>query len=94
MAVTIKMPSARRAQIDRMHELGFGRIERLMALNGEPTSTPDTKFIEEHRFGAEPQAPRPSRRPNPSPRAQRHELLEVLERLGSGVVEVIEVQNG
>jgi len=84
----------RRALVERMQALNFGRIESLAIEDGEPIFGPNTRVTREHKIGGE-NGPRPeSAAADFALKSQVIELLVVLDQIRDGTIEVIEVRHG
>jgi len=77
-----------------MQEIGFGRIEDLLLVGGEPVHDPPPLILEDHRLD------RPDRKP---PRPSHDDfilkehivrLFEAFDRVGDGVIRWIDVREG
>jgi len=77
-----------------MSKLGYGRIEELHVLRGEPDFDPPPRVYRDIRLGGES-------RPRYEPKSSSHELKSVvrdlfleLDQIDDGLVEWIEVRDG
>jgi hypothetical protein len=83
-----------RRLLEMMQQLNFGRIENLVVRAGEPTFEPPPKIVQEIKIGGE-NGPRPElARDNFALKNQIGELFEHLDRIGHGIVALIEVKHG
>lgn len=88
------LPSGRRNLVQIMQRLFFGRIERLHFRDGQPIFDPAPRLVREHKFGAENQ-PRPDWTTGDFLiKAKVLELFTEIDRLGTGIITLIEVKNG
>ena len=80
--------------VDLMQRLNFGRIEDLHVLDGEPLFDPPPRIVRSVKLGRE-NGPRPEAgNPDFALKAEVIELLTLLEKMGDGVIERIDVQHG
>ncbi|GIW90485.1 MAG: hypothetical protein KatS3mg109_0917 [Pirellulaceae bacterium] len=80
--------------LELMQTINFGRIECLAIHNGEPVLEPPPRVIREIKFGGE-NGPRPELEAHDFLlKTQVVELFEHFDRLGTGMVDVIEVKHG
>jgi len=94
VATKASLSSARRRLLNLMQDLNFGRIERLVVLNGEPVFEPAPRVVREVKFGGE-NGPRPELGAGDfALKAQVVELFERLDRLGDATLECLEVKHG
>ena len=85
---------ARRHLVELMQRLNFGRIEALRICGGEPVLNPSPTVIREYKFCAE-NGPRPEAgRPDCRLKNQVCALMQLLDDLGNGVIEVLTVKHG
>jgi hypothetical protein len=84
----------RRALIERMQSLNFGRIEQLVVEQGEPVFGPNTRVVREHKFGGE-NGPRPEAALSDFPlKGQVIELFGLLDQIRDGTVDLLEIKHG
>lgn len=87
-----RLSPARRWLIEEMQRIRFGRIERLVVRAGEPVISPRPLVVREVKL---PAGPRPEARTGDFLlKAQVVELLQLLDEMGDGTIEVIEVKHG
>ncbi|GIW90019.1 MAG: hypothetical protein KatS3mg109_0451 [Pirellulaceae bacterium] len=85
---------ARRRLLELFQRVNFGRVERLSIQNAEPVLEPPPRVIREIKFGGE-NGPRPELEAHDFLlKTQVVELFEHFDRLGTGIVDVIEVKHG
>lgn len=85
---------ARQNLVQMMQNLNFGRIEGLTIRNGEPVLAPAPRIIEEIKLGGEngPRAETGAR--DFVLKARVVELFQQFDRVGNGLVEVLEIKHG
>jgi hypothetical protein len=83
----------RRWLIDLCRNLHFGRLERLTVAGGEPQSDPAPRRFRELKFAAG-DIPRPEPVRDHYLKPQVIELLQALDDLGDGVIDVLEIKHG
>lgn len=85
---------ARQQLVTQMQRINFGSIEHLAIVDGDPVLDPLPRFVRELKFGAD-NGPRPEATLNNfTLKTQVAELFEVLDQLGTGRVERIEIKHG
>lgn len=84
----------RKRLVELMQHINFGRVERLVVANGQPVLDPPPTIIREVKFGAE-NGPRPELHVDDFMlKSQVVELLDALDDLCDGVIDVLEVKHG
>lgn len=94
MKRTPTLSTARQQLVRLVTELNFGRIEGLLIVHGEPQVTPDTRIIQEVKFGSNPQLPKSNQEAERLLKEQWQELFAELDRLPNGRIQELIVQNG
>lgn len=85
---------SQRALVECMQDIGFGRIEGLRIQDGEPAFDPPPAVVREIKIGGEV-GPRPEAALlDYTLKSQVVELLERLDQLRNGTVEVLVVRHG
>jgi hypothetical protein len=85
---------AKRRFLQRMHELGFGRVEGLVVKRGEPAADPPPRVVKELKFGSRDPAS-PGELPSDfALREQWTEFYAALEEIGDGIVGLVQVKGG
>ncbi len=88
------LSAPRRQLVERMQVLNFGRIESLIIRNGDPVLDPTPRIVREIKPGGD-NGPRPERlRQDFLLKQQVVELCQVMEEIGTGSIDLIEVKNG
>lgn len=88
------LSAARIQLVELMQRINFGRIERLPIVNGEPLLTAIGKAVSTHKLKGE-NGPRPELEAADFPLKQDVvELCRLLDEIGDGEVELIEVKHG
>ncbi len=77
-----------------LHQLNFGRLERLNVCGGQPVLEPPPRIVREHKFGGENGPRNELCLDDFTLKAQVVELFDEFERLGDGVVDVLIVKHG
>jgi hypothetical protein len=77
-----------------MQRIGFGRIKRLAIVNGEPLVNPPPRIYRAHRLTGPNQRRRETELEDFGLKQRVVDLFEELDRLGSGVIAVLEVRDG
>ena len=85
---------ARRRLVEAIRELGFGRIEGLIVVGGEPIFEPPPRMVQELRFTRKDSERLWEAENNYALKSQVTEFLERLTSLGNGRIDLITVQNG
>ncbi|MCC7409804.1 MAG: hypothetical protein IT442_17190 [Phycisphaeraceae bacterium] len=85
---------ARQRLVSAMQSLGFGRIEQLHVVDGDPVLTPPPRFFRRWKSGGENQV-RPEFDVNDFVLKQEVvDFLHELDKFGSGVIPLIEIWQG
>lgn len=93
-ATKASLSPLRRRLLEKMQDVNFGRILNIEIQNGEPAFTPLTRVERQIRFGGE-NHPRPETRLDDFPlKAGIVELFETIERMGSGMIQKLEIKGG
>jgi hypothetical protein len=88
------LSAARRRLVELLQDVNFGRVERLEVRGGDPVFDPPPRVVREWKLGAD-NGPRPERAARDfALKAQVVELCGLLDRLGDGVVSVLEIKHG
>jgi hypothetical protein len=85
---------ARQRLVEIMQELGYGRIRRLIVSGGEPIMDPLPKVLRHRHLSGAKKARPDRRRGDFILKSQLVEMFDEFDRLGSGVVDTIKVQDG
>ena len=88
------LPEPHRCLVELMQQINFGRLENLRVRNGQAVMSPPPRIVREVKFGAENGARAESSIGDFALKSQVVELLEYLDALRDGVLEVLEVKNG
>lgn len=84
----------RQMLVELMQGVNFGRIEGLAIRHADPVLDPPPRVVKEVRFGL-PSSPREERsREDFSLKKSLLELFDILDRLGDGTIEVLEIRDG
>lgn len=84
----------RRRLLELCQSVNFGRLEDLQVRGGDPVFTPPPRVITTVKFAGE-NGPRPERlSADFGLKAQHIELFALLNRLGDGVIVVLEIKHG
>lgn len=84
---------ARRRLLDLMRSVGFGRIEELVILGGEPVFRPAPRIVREVKFGGESPS-RPAGDGDFTLKAQVIDLFDQLDHIRDGRIERLEIKHG
>lgn len=85
---------ARRRLLALLQDLNYGRVEGLVVRDGDPVLAPPPRVVRTVKFGAD-NGPRPERdAADFRLKATVIDLFAEFDRLGSGVVERLEVKGG
>lgn len=85
---------ARRWLVENMQRLGYGRLTHMILVNGEPLTNPPPRMYRDHRLTG-PNRSRPEAQLKDFVLKQRLvALFEQFDRIGNGVVAVLEVRDG
>ncbi len=88
------LTATRRRLLGLLQEINFGRIENLTVRGGQPVFDPSPRVVREVKFGAD-HGPRPERAIGDfALKTQVLEMFAAFDRLGTGVIDVVEVKNG
>lgn len=90
----LSLSPARKKLVQQVHSLQFGRIENLRVLNGEPLLDPPPDFVREVKLGRESWPPVQPRTSDYALKSAVEDLFRELDRIGTGVVDCIEVRHG
>jgi hypothetical protein len=85
---------ARQLLIEKMQLLRFGRIENLAVRNGEPYFAKETIVVLERKFGTVEMVRLGLCNKDFTLKTQVVELLEQLDEVGTGRIDLIEVKHG
>ncbi|MCX5674887.1 MAG: hypothetical protein NTX87_07750 [Planctomycetota bacterium] len=94
VAVKRSLSPRRRALVELMQHINFGRVEGLVVRGGEPVFDPPPRVIRAVKMGGDNGGRPEMRLTNFELRQEVLELFEHIERLGDGVVRCIEVKHG
>jgi len=84
----------RRRLVELLQQVNFGRIEGLNVLDGEPLFDPPPRVVREIKFGGD-NGPRPeAAAADFALKSQVVELLQSLDWIGDGTIDVLEVKHG
>jgi len=86
------LPASRRRLVDLCSRIGFGRVERLLVLQGEPQFDAATLIVTERKLGADAAATDRSADFTLKPAVV--DLLRVLDLVGNGSIRCLEVRHG
>lgn len=84
---------ARRRLLDLMRDIGFGRIDGLLLLGGEPVFRPAPRIVREVKFGGESTC-NPTRDGDFALKVQVIDLFDQLDEIRDGRIERLEVKHG
>lgn len=88
------LSACRKDLLELMQRVNFGRIEGLNVDKGDPVLDPRPSIVREHRFSGE-NGPRPELgSPDFQLKQQVIELFALLDQIGDGVIETLEVKHG
>ena len=88
------LPDPHRRFVELMQDINFGRIERLSVVDGDPMLDPRPAIVREHKFPGD-NGPRPELdSPDFQLKQQVVELFALLDRIGDGMIETLEVKHG
>ncbi|MCX7425061.1 MAG: hypothetical protein NTW96_05460 [Planctomycetia bacterium] len=88
------LSSCRAGLVELMQSVNFGRIETLTIRNGQPVLDPRPRVVREHLFGGE-NGPRPEcDAADFLLKRKVLDLFAMLDRLGNGVIDVLDVKHG
>lgn len=88
------LSSGARRLVELMQRIGFGRIEHLHMVGGEPTFTPMPRVVREVKLGGAPGGDAAARPAEFSLKQAVVELLAELKTTGEGSTVSIEVRHG
>jgi hypothetical protein len=92
---TSDLTSARRTLLRILQRVNFGRVEQLHVRDGQPVFMPAPAVIREIKFGGGENGPRPeSDTADFRLKTQVVELFALFDRIGTGVITVLEVRHG
>jgi len=94
VAVKGSLSPRRRAIIELMQRINFGRVESLVVRDGEPVFDPPPRVIRAVKMGGDNGGRPEMRLTNFELKQEVLELFGHIERLGDGVVRCIEVKHG
>jgi hypothetical protein len=80
--------------LSQMQQLNFGRIENLSIVDSEPTLSPCSVFVREHKFGGDNGARPELDLSDFLLKQQVVELFECFDKLQNGAIDVLEVKHG
>lgn len=84
---------SRQSFIELMQKLGYGRIEQITVVNGEPVLEPKPKVVLDIKFGSEESVPVATAH-DFALKKQVIEFFACLERIGTGSVSCLHVKAG
>ena len=89
-----ELSASRRWLVERMQQLGFGRIKHLVIANGEPVLNPPPRILRHRRFTGPNNSRREAKLENFALKRQVVNLLNELDAIGSGVITALDVRDG
>jgi hypothetical protein len=94
LANKASLSPARRRLLEVFQQINFGRLETLAVRNGEPSFDPHPVIVREHKFGGENGPRSELDAANFLLKQQVVELFEHFDKLGDGVIDVLEIKHG
>ncbi len=91
---TQDLSPARRALVDRMQEVAFGRIRYLQVREGEPVFDAASRVERMVKFGAQKDGPSGASSKEYVLKAKMVEFLDCLDAIGTGKIIQIEIKGG
>ena len=89
-----QLSKSRQRLVRQLQKINFGRIERLVIKDGEPVFDPQPEAVKEIKFGGD-NGPRPeSSEVDFALKAQVLDLLEQIDDISNGVIDLIEIKHG
>jgi hypothetical protein len=90
------LSAARRRLLEKIRVLQFGRIENLRVQEGEPVFSPATRVVKTEKLGTGRSANAHSDKAlgTPELKAKMTDLLDLLDRVGTGIIDRIDVRDG
>ncbi len=85
---------ARRRLVEKMQRLNFGRIEGLHVRSGEPAFDPPPRIIRSVKLGGDNGPRHEATKDDFMMKTAVRELFDILNQIGDGVVECIDVRHG
>lgn len=85
---------ARRRLVELLQHVNFGRIEDLNVFEGEPVFDPPPRVMREIKFGGDNGPRAEAAAIDFALKSQVVELLQCLDRIGDGTIDVLEVKHG
>ena len=93
-ATKSSLSPARRKLVELCQRVNFGRLERLKVVGGEPVHDSRLRVVREHKFCSQ-NGPRPEAgRWDCALKSQHLELMQLLDEIGDGTIEVLTVKHG
>ncbi|VTU02479.1 Uncharacterized protein OS=Isosphaera pallida (strain ATCC 43644 / DSM 9630 / IS1B) GN=Isop_2437 PE=4 SV=1 [Gemmataceae bacterium] len=89
-----QLSPARRALVELLHRVNFGRLEHLEVRGGEPVLDPRPRVVREHKFGGDNGPRSEAARADVALKAQHLDLMRLLDRVSDGVIDVLTVKHG
>jgi hypothetical protein len=88
------LPPQRQRLVELFQQLNFGRVERLRIQSGQPCFDPQPNIIQEVKFGGDNAPRQEADLSNFNLKRQIQELFRYFDRLGNGVIDLIEIRHG
>ncbi|NQU19764.1 MAG: hypothetical protein HQ567_00665 [Candidatus Nealsonbacteria bacterium] len=83
-----------RRLVELMQQVNFGRIENLAVRSGRPVLDPPPRIVREVKFGGQNGARPEASSGNFALKAQVVELLQYIDAMRNGLIEVLEIKHG
>lgn len=85
---------ARRRLVELLQHVNFGRLEDLNVLEGDPVYDPPPRVVREIKFGGDNNPRAETAAADFALKSQVVELMQCLDRIGDGIIDVLEVKHG
>ena len=93
-ALKSDLTPARKRLIELAQRVNFGRIENLCVREGEPVFDPPPRVIRSVKLGGDNGLRREASKEDFSIKAKVIELFDILDQIGNGVIERIDIAEG
>lgn len=92
--IAVPLTPARARLLDLLRSIHFGRLEQLRVRDGEPVFSPPPRVVKRVKFGPGQAPARATPPASAHKKQQARDLLDLIDLLYTGTIDVIEVADG